>query len=174
MRSLKELMIGKGYDVLVTAKPPALKQLEIPYARVKDLLFLKEGFRKLETLIVGTRYPHRTQLACLDGIEGAVNLSDVQISHTRVSDLQPLGSLKAIRSLNLFDNPNIKSLGGLEKLPNLVNLQISDTAVKSVEPLLKCKRLRRVWVSKERPPEGLQELKKCNPKVRITREADLY
>jgi hypothetical protein len=170
MRSLQTLVIGKGYEVLSEAKPPLLKELEIPYARVKDLLFLKEGFRRLETLIVGDVYPHRTQLNCLEGIEGAVNLSDVRVFHTRIRDLQPLGCLKAIRSLNLYDNPQLKSLAGLETLAHLVELRITGTAVNTIEPLLRSKHLRRVWVSKETPPEDLQDLKKCNPKVRITKE----
>jgi Leucine-rich repeat (LRR) protein len=70
----------------------------------------------------------------LRGLEYAVNLQELIIRGTSVTDLIPLANLKKLRYLILADN-KIVSLESLSQLNNLETLQLSRNAIQDIKPL---------------------------------------
>ena len=70
----------------------------------------------------------------LSGLEHAINLKELELSHNKVSDLAPLSGLSNLTWLYLWDN-RVTDLSALSGLTNLTYLWLSNNNVKDITGL---------------------------------------
>lgn len=81
-------------------------------------------------------------LASIEGVDGALQISDFTLSGTGVSSLQPLSGL-SLGSVELIGNA-VEDLSGLEHIDHLEVLRIESEAVTSLTPLSKLTEVERM------------------------------
>jgi Leucine-rich repeat (LRR) protein len=100
--------------------------------------------------------PGRPEIVSLGGIENLVNLSELNLSHNRVSDTAPLASLTRLRSVELgyntisvprlegsrlamrslnLDHNEIADLDWIAGLPNLASLSVGHNRISTLDAL---------------------------------------
>jgi hypothetical protein len=101
----------------------------------EDIIPLRQMVNLEELIISGTSVTDLTPLSEL------TNLRSLILSRNQVTDLPPLGGLTALRSLMISNNPisDLTPLGGLTSLRNLV---ILDSSVSDLTPLSELKNLK--------------------------------
>lgn len=115
---------GKGYDIkssdLYALKyAENLRALDLGHHKITDLSFLND-FPDLELLIV----------AC-----------------NSITDITPIGNLKKLQYLEIFQNSGIVDLSPLASCTELIDLNISGTAVTDLSPLDGLSKLDRFWAN---------------------------
>ncbi|XP_062860257.1 leucine-rich repeat and IQ domain-containing protein 1 isoform X2 [Trichomycterus rosablanca] len=90
------------------------------------------GLTRLEVLLLGGN-----QLTSIHGLEGAVNLSVLQLSHNNISRISGLGSLQKLHRLSV-DHNQLISTKGLKDVFTLLDLDCSYNHLSLVEGLENC------------------------------------
>lgn len=93
----------------------------------------------------------------LAGAEHLVNLTDLQLTNNRISDLSPLRKLTSLQALGLHNNP-LTSLAPLAKLTNLITLEVGRARIKDISVLSKLVNLESLDIS-ENPFTSLKPLR---------------
>ncbi len=79
----------------------------------------------------------------LTGLETAINLEDLRLSHNLLSDISPLAGLLRLHHIELEDN-TITDISSLKELINLDGLHISHNLITDISPLGGLVNLRRI------------------------------
>lgn len=91
-------------------------------------------------------YPNMTfELSDLSGIAPLHNLELLVATHHQIINIEPLSSLKQMKSLFLFNN-KIESLKGIESLTELEQLYVQFNRIESLEPIESLSNLREVYI----------------------------
>ena len=100
---------------------------------------------------------------CARASENLMNISQLDLSTSQISDISPLQSLTGITRLKLINN-NITDLTPLQSLTNLTELNLSYNQVKDVTPLQSLENLNLLNLSYNRVEDvsPLQSLKRLN------------
>lgn len=121
----------------------ALREIErVREAARTDLRMSGEVFADLETVppevatIVGLRTLDlsRTKVSDLEPLKGMTTLESLQLSQTAVSDISPLQRMTALRRLSLY-NTNVTDLAPLSELTAMQYLTLVRTGVSDLSPL---------------------------------------
>lgn len=106
--------------------------------------------RDLEKLTVldcsWMRLDENKKIDSLAGLESAINLSRLVLPNQKISDLQPLHSLRKLVDLNVSHNELI-SLQGIENAQELVFLRADNNSLNDLLPLAALEKLQSVQVS---------------------------
>jgi Leucine-rich repeat (LRR) protein len=126
--SLEELNCGNTMVKNLTPlkKLVNLRVLDVHYSTVNKLVVISD-LKSLQVLDVSQNQP----LFYLDGVEGLVNLAELNCSETRVSDLSPVQNLKYLEILNL-SNTSVETLRPLQDVKTLKELDFSNTNITGV------------------------------------------
>lgn len=100
--------------------------LDVHYSTVNKLVVISE-LKSLRKLDVSENQP----LFYLDGVEGLVNLAELDCSETRISDLKPLQNLKYLEILDL-SKTSVETLRPLQDVRTLKELDFSDNNISGV------------------------------------------
>ena len=87
-----------------------------------------------------------SDISNLQGLEHAVNLRFLHITHSLISDLTPLKNLVSLQVLKIWDN-EISDIKPLAKLTNLEELHLSGNEITDISPLAELVNLRRLYLS---------------------------
>lgn len=108
----------------------------------------------------------------LDPLSRLVNLQELSIQKTEVTDLKPLKELHNLRKLNLSET-RVSELDHLSGLFQLEELNIENTRVASLEPLFELKNLSLLLADKSRVASAeAMKLKYANPQVRLVYQTE--
>ena len=154
LTSLKELNVSQNVivdlepleelaniEILETEENPgSYKELQMPDPELRqaihEKLNLPQGtplttfhLQELTDLVVLS-----SGISSLQGLENAVNLRFLHITHSSISDLTPLKDLVSLKVLKLWTN-EISDLTPLANLANLAELILSGNQIRDVAPL---------------------------------------
>ena len=87
-----------------------------------------------------------SDISNLQGLEHAVNLRFLHITHSLISDLTPLKNLVLLQVLKIWDN-EISDIKPLANLTNLEELHLSGNEIMDISPLAGLANLRRLYLS---------------------------
>ena len=85
-------------------------------------------------------------ISSLQGLEHAVNLRFLHITHSLFSDLTPIKNLVSLEVLKLWDN-EISDIKPLANLANLEELHLSGNEITDISPLAELVNLRKLYLS---------------------------
>ena len=118
---------------------------------VREHLNLPQGIllttfhlRELTDLIVLS-----SDISSLQGLEHAVNLRFLHLTHSRISDLTPLKGLLSLKVLKLYEN-EISDIAPLARLTNLELLSLDSNEIRNISPLANLINLRELYLSVNR------------------------
>jgi WD40 repeat protein len=100
-------------------------------------------------------------LVTLDHFPNLPHLTQLTISHSRISSIQPITHLRSLRELTLEGNHSLRSVSfsGLHRLQNLVKLSLAGSRIENLLPLVeevrRIKSLRVLRLMVEPPLEGM-------------------
>lgn len=114
--------LGKAYDSAITEE----EMLSITELNSDSLPLIESPAEDLKDFNRG--------IESLEGLQYAKNLTSLDLSENRISDLGPLAELKNLSYLEL-DRNNIRDLTPLAGLDSLEHLNIYNNFLESVEPL---------------------------------------
>lgn len=142
-------------DAAPLADLPHLESLELSH---NDLQALPVFSSASDLVRVELNYNRLTSLEWLN-IQGFGSLQVLSASHNRISDIQPLIRLPALRELSLRSN-EIHDLDSIYSLDRLDLLDVGDNFVESVSDIGRLQSLRRLFLDRNRISslDGLQSL----------------
>ena len=88
-------------------------------------------------------------ISSLQGLEHAVNLRFLHLTHSRISNLTPLKGLLSLKVLKLYEN-EISDIAPLAGLTNLELLSLDSNEIRNVSPLANLINLRELYLSVNR------------------------
>lgn len=109
-----------------------------------DESLTKEDLESLIDVILSNK-----GIKSLQGLEYAVNMTNLSLTNNQISDLSPLAGLVKLRSLEAANN-NIKDLAPLSKLTVLVTLNLSSNQIYDLEPLRNLQSLAYLYLKNNR------------------------
>ena len=129
LRTAIEKALGKASGVTITTEDMKhLPQLIAPNASITDLTGL-EGATNLTLLELGNNF-----ISDLSPLKGLTNLVRLELHNNSISDLSPLKGLTNLKYL-LLDNNSISDLSPLKGLTNLVRLELHNNSISDLSPL---------------------------------------
>ncbi|GAB3007337.1 hypothetical protein GCM10027051_03970 [Niabella terrae] len=99
--------------------------------------------------LAGPRAPYPNmgfELSNLSGIQDLQKLEILVVTHHQLQSIQPLSSMKHLKSLFLFNN-QISSLKGIEDMTHLEQLYVQYNRIDSLRPLKTLTRLKEVYIN---------------------------
>lgn len=146
-----------------------------------DLSALSGGFSALRALKVGGNELTDAHLSSVSGLKNLQRLTFRTLGFTKFSDagLAPLGKLASLQELRINGSTQVTDAGivHLAKLNKLEKLDLGRTGISSgcVTALGKLPALKELEVVGSRfGPDGISQLRKLNPKVKVTLHRPLY
>jgi len=146
-----------------------------------DLSPLTEGFSALRALKVGGNQLTDTHLASVSNLQNLQAMTFRTLGFTKFSDagLAPLGKLANLQELRINGSTKVTDAGvvHLAKLKKLEKLDIGRTGISSAcaTTLGKLPALKELEVVGSRfGPDGIAQLRKLNPNVKVTLQRPLY
>ena len=129
LRTAIEKALGKASGVTITTEDMKhLPQLIAPNASITDLTGL-EGATNLTLLELGNNF-----ISDLSPLKGLTNLVRLDLNNNSISDLSPLKGLTNLKYL-LLDNNSISDISPLKGLTNLVRLELHNNSISDLSPL---------------------------------------
>ena len=129
LRTAIEKALGKASGVTITTEDMKhLPQLIAPNASITDLTGL-EGATNLTLLELGNNF-----ISDLSPLKGLTNLVRLELHNNSISDISPLKGLTNLKYL-LLDNNSISDLSPLKGLTNLVRLELHNNSISDISPL---------------------------------------
>ena len=129
LRTAIEKALGKASGVTITTEDMKhLPQLIAPNASITDLTGL-EGATNLTLLELGNNF-----ISDLSPLKGLTNLVRLELHNNSISDLSPLKGLTNLKYL-LLDNNSISDISPLKGLTNLVRLELHNNSISDLSPL---------------------------------------
>jgi Leucine-rich repeat (LRR) protein len=130
--SVKGLFLGAGdYDDLMPIqKLSTVEDLTASLNHVKDLHAI-EGLKRLDRLDLSHTFIGDDELKSVGSL---VNLSELTLDETSISDLTPLANLKKLVRLSV-KKTQVKSLAPLAQIKTLKFLYIADTPLTDITPV---------------------------------------
>ena len=166
LTSLKELNVSQNWivdlaplreltniEILTTEENPgSYKKLRMPDPELRQAVHERLNLpqevplsplhlQELTSLIVV-----KSGISSLQGLEHAVNLRFLHITHSLLSDLTPLKDLVSLKALRLWEN-EISDITPLANLTNLEELHLSDNQIRDVVPLSRLTNLQKLDLS---------------------------
>jgi Leucine-rich repeat (LRR) protein len=146
-------------EVLGFRRVREAEELHIELPNLDQLPSKISALERLRTLSIDS-----FTLTDLTPIADLIELQNLRIAHTRVTNFAPLASLKNLRTLELIVTP-VSDLGFLSDLPELERLNLYGTRVSSLTPFSQSKALRELTLSGDlicelEPLSSLQLLEK--------------
>ncbi len=130
LRTAIEKALGKASGVTITTEDMKhLPQLIAPNASITDLTGL-EGATNLTLLELGNNF-----ISDLSPLKGLTNLVRLDLNNNSISDLSPLKGLTNLKYL-LLDNNSISDISPLAGLTNLVRLELHNNSISDISPLV--------------------------------------
>ena len=146
-----------------------------------DLNSLAEGFPALRALEVGCNQLTDAHLSSAAGLRNLQKLTFRTLGFTKFTDagLVPRGNLTNLQELRINGSTQVTDAGiaHLAKLNKLEKLDLGRTGISSacVTSLEKLPALKQLEVVGSRlGPDGIEQLRKLNPKVKVTLHRPLY
>ena len=129
LRTAIEKALGKASGVTITMEDMKhLPQLIAPNASITDLTGL-EGATNLTLLELGNNF-----ISDLSPLKGLTNLVRLELHNNSISDISPLKGLTNLKYL-LLDNNSISDISPLKGLTNLVRLELHNNSISDISPL---------------------------------------
>ena len=129
LRTAIEKALGKASGVTITTEDMKhLPQLIAPNASITDLTGL-EGATNLTLLELGNNF-----ISDLSPLKGLTNLVRLELHNNSISDISPLKGLTNLKYL-LLDNNSISDISPLKGLTNLVRLELHNNSISDISPL---------------------------------------
>jgi internalin A len=130
--SLKDLFLGSGeYDDLTPLqKLTTLESLRLSFSVVKDLRPI-QGLKRLDRLDISHTLVDDD---AFKSVASFVNLTELMIDETNISDLAPVVNLKKLERLSL-KKTRVSSLAPLSQTRTLKFVYIADTLVTDITPV---------------------------------------
>lgn len=118
---------------------PQLQILLLSHTDVSSLRMVLQS-RSLRQLEV--KQSHVTDGTAFEGITAESTLTDVTVTHSVLTSVNPLGQCRSLRSLNMWSS-KITSAGitGLRLATALQTVDLAESAVSDITPLLSCSNL---------------------------------
>ena len=130
LRTAIEKALGKASGVTITTEDMKhLPQLIAPNASITDLTGL-EGATNLTLLELGNNF-----ISDLSPLKGLTNLVRLDLNNNSISDLSPLKGLTNLKYLLLDNNP-ISDISPLKGLTNLRRLELHNNSISDISPLV--------------------------------------
>ena len=130
LRTAIEKALGKASGVTITTEDMKhLPQFIAPNASITDLTGL-EGATNLTLLELGNNF-----ISDLSPLKGLTNLVRLDLNNNSISDLSPLKGLTNLKYL-LLDNNSISDLSPLKGLTNLRQLELHNNSISDLSPLV--------------------------------------
>jgi internalin A len=130
--SLKDLFLGSGeYDDLTPIqKLTTLESLRISFSVVKDLRPI-EGLKRMDRLDISHTLVGDDEFK---SVASFVNVTELMLDETDVSDLTPVANLKKLERLSM-KKTRVSSLAPLSQIKTLKFIYIADTPVSDITPV---------------------------------------
>jgi internalin A len=130
--SLKDLFLGSGeYDDLTPLqKLTTLESLRISFSVVKDLRPI-EGLKRMDRLDISHTLVGDDEFKA---VASFVNLTELMLDETNISDLTPVANLKKLERVSL-KKTRVSSLAPLANIKTLKFIYIADTPVTDITPV---------------------------------------
>ena len=130
LRTAIEKALGKASGVTITTEDMKhLPQLIAPNASITDLTGL-EGATNLTLLELGNNF-----ISDISPLKGLTNLVRLELHNNSISDLSPLKGLTNLKYL-LLDNNSISDISPLKGLTNLRRLELHNNSISDISPLV--------------------------------------
>ena len=130
LRTAIEKALRKASGVTITTEDMKhLPQLIAPNASITDLTGL-EGATNLTLLELGNNF-----ISDLSPLKGLTNLVRLDLNNNSISDLSPLKGLTNLKYL-LLDNNSISDISPLKGLTNLRRLELHNNSISDISPLV--------------------------------------
>ena len=130
LRTAIEKALGKASGVTITTEDMKhLPQLIAPNASITDLTGL-EGATNLTLLELGNNF-----ISDLSPLKGLTNLVRLELHNNSISDISPLKGLTNLKYL-LLDNNSISDISPLKGLTNLRRLELHNNSISDISPLV--------------------------------------
>ena len=130
LRTAIEKALGKASGAPITTEDMKhLPQLIAPNASITDLTGL-EGATNLTLLELGNNF-----ISDISPLKGLTNLVRLDLNNNSISDLSPLKGLTNLKYL-LLDNNSISDLSPLKGLNNLIRLELHNNSISDISPLV--------------------------------------
>ena len=130
LRTAIEKALGKASGAPITTEDMKhLPQLIAPNASITDLTGL-EGATNLTLLELGNNF-----ISDLSPLKGLTNLVRLDLNNNSISDLSPLKGLTNLKYL-LLDNNSISDISPLKGLNNLRRLELHNNSISDISPLV--------------------------------------
>lgn len=141
--NLTELRLSTGINVLLAdlQKLPGLKRLSIPSVGGINDLTRFAAFDNLEELSIGGR-----DIASLEGISQMKKLKKIGLSHTSITNLSMLSTVKSIEAVALIDNDKLTGLDTLGAMTYLKELSLEGDKVTNLYFIANLKNLERLAI----------------------------
>ncbi len=158
-----------GYDVASVYRTKGMEEVSLLSLHVGVVEVPSENMTGVINLVL-TLEPESLELwgpwTSIAGLGTLVNLKELDLKNTRVSDLTPLKGLPNLKKLELQFS-KVTDLTPLKGLPNLRFLALGNTKVSDLTPLkgmpnLQCLYLQNTKVTDLTPLKGLAELRILN------------
>ena len=126
----------------------------------------------LESLSIESLYSYVGEVYNLEGLQFAVNLTELRVSFTELTDLRPLSGLTSLQGLDVASN-KIDDISPLQGLTNLTGLSVANnniSDISAVSDLLRLERLILAFnpITDIGPLSGLEDLQIlliCNNRI---------
>jgi internalin A len=130
--SLKDLFLGSGdYDDLTPLqKLTTLETLRASLSQVRDLHAI-EGLKRMDRLDLSHTLVGDDELKSVGSL---VNVTELTLDETAISDLTPIANLKKLERLSI-KKTQVKSLAPLAQLKAMKFVYIADTPVTDITPV---------------------------------------
>ena len=130
LRTAIEKALGKASGATITTEDMKhLPQLIAPNASITDLTGL-EGATNLTLLELGNNF-----ISDISPLKGLTNLVRLDLNNNSISDLSPLKGLTNLKYL-LLDNNSISDISPLKGLTNLRRLELHNNSISDLSPLV--------------------------------------
>ena len=130
LRTAIEKALGKASGAPITTEDMKhLPQLIAPNTSITDLTGL-EGATNLTLLELGNNF-----ISDISPLKGLTNLVRLDLNNNSISDLSPLKGLTNLKYL-LLDNNSISDISPLKGLNNLIRLELHNNSISDISPLV--------------------------------------
>ncbi|PID82555.1 MAG: hypothetical protein CSB16_00260 [Clostridiales bacterium] len=106
----------------------------------------REEVESLTGLLSAHNYEQEEKIESIEGLQYAVNIDSLGISHNQISDLSPISELTNLKSIN-FSNNQISDIGPISGLLNLEIIDFSNNQISDITPISYLTNLEKVWLN---------------------------
>jgi len=153
--------INKPSGEITTKDLKGIKKLSVDDKEGKNIESIKgiEHMVNLEQLSLD-----ESKLSNIEPLSNLTSLKKLIIDNNQIYNIEPLSKVKSLKSLWIFDN-NITDISSLEGLDKLFVLRISQNPITDISPLLRMDNLKGVTLPPNQDQAVIKQLKDKGVKV---------